>query len=173
MDSVTEETSAPVDPTMVDTGDGYDDYFGVSDTGRTTLPDGKQWIEWKVLNEGERRKYLNRQNRELALKKGGDAVMKMAPGDDRFHLLSTAIVGWNLHRRDKTGQFVPVPFSKNTLEEWLNVAPPKIVDLVEKDVRKANPWLLNDLSIEEIDKEIAALEEMREVKRKEMEGKES
>lgn len=144
-----------------------EDYFGVAETHRTLLPDGVSFIEWKVMTEGERRRYLNATNREVKLQKGsGDTVVNMRPGDDRWHLLTTAIVGWNLKRNNAA-----VPFSKQSLEEWLNVAPPRIVDLVEKEIRRGNPWLLADMSVEDIDREIASLNEMRETKLKELEGK--
>lgn len=164
------DSTRPIDPdTPTPTSTALavqEDYFGVADTHRTILPDNVSFIEWKVMNEGERRRYLNATNREVKLQKGGDTVIGMRPGDDRWHLLTTAIVGWNLKR---AGQ--DVTFSRQQLEEWLNVAPPRIVDLVEKDIRRGNPWLLAEMTVEDIDKEIASLQEMRETKIKELEGK--
>lgn len=152
---VSTETGVPVD------------YFDFEEVNRTWLPDGVQWVEHRSLNEGERRKYLNKTNRELKVQRAtGDAVMRMAPGDERKALLESAIVGWNLYRKGE-----PVAFNKAILQQWLETGPPKIIDLVEKDIRKANSWLQADMSVEDLDREIAALQELRDQKLKEEEGK--
>lgn len=149
------------------------DYFGFSETHQVYLPDGVSWIEHQTLNEGARREYLNKVNKEVAIKRlSGDAVMKMQSGDDKHALLESAIVGWNLSRG---GQ--PIPFSKGSkgsnLSQFLVMADPKVVDIIEKDVRKHNTWLMADLSVEDIQKQIDDLEEMKSVKIKEEEGNDS
>lgn len=142
------------------------DYFGFSSTERFTFPDGVSFVELKVLNEGERRKYQNSVNRELKIARGtGEAQLKMRPGDDRTELLKSAITGWNLHR---AGQ--PVAFNSTNLEMFLNNADPAIIDKIEKRVRMMNPWLLSDLTVEQIDEEIASLQELREKKLEEEQG---
>lgn len=145
----------------------YDDYFGTDQTFKTFLPDGVSYIETKLLAEGERKKYLNETNRDVTLEKvTGNAKFRMQPGTERAALLSQAIVGWNLRR---AGQ--PVVFGKRELETFLDKANPKTIDLIEKDIRKQNPWLLADLSVEDIDREIADLTELRAKKVEEEEGK--
>ncbi len=149
------------------------DYFGFEETFEVTLPDGLSKIIHKRLTEGDRRNYLDKVNREVRLQKTtGDAIMKMQAGQERHVLLDAAIVGWNLQR---AGQ--PVPFSKgsqgSTLAQFLNAADPKVVDIIEKAIRKENPWLMADLSVEDIDQQIAELQEMRDVKVKEEEGNDS
>lgn len=154
-DGVATETNTPAD------------YFGTSETFFVYLPDGISFVEHKLLNEGERRKYLNAINRDVTVKRGtGDATIRTAPGDERHALLEVAIVGWNLR---KNGD--PVSFSPHSLRNFLENASPRIIDIIEKEIRKANPWLLAEMSVEDIDKEIAALEEMRAVKVKEDAGK--
>jgi len=147
------------------------DYFAFDETLTITLPDGVSWIQHKKLNEGARRQYLNKVNRDVTLKRAtGDAIVRMATGDERHALLVQAIVGWNLV---KNGQ--PMPFSKGspgaTLEQFLDKTDPSIVDLIEREVRRANPWLLQEMSVEDIDKQIAELQEMRATKMKEEQGK--
>lgn len=143
------------------------DYFGFEETYVLPLPDGRQTIEHKVLNEGQKRKYQNSINRDVVIQRAtGDAKMRMAPGDERHHLLKTAITGWNMFRN---GQ--PYAFSPRNLDDFLELAPPRIIDLIEKEVRKANPWLLQDMSVEDIDKEMANLQEMRDKKVEEEAGK--
>jgi hypothetical protein len=149
------------------------DYFGFEETHRVVLQDGKSWIEHQTLNEGARRNYMNKVNREVRLQKSGDAFMKMATGDERHALLESAICGWNLVRADKTGVVKPISFSPQALREFLQKAPPGIVDLIEKDIRDKNPWLVGDVTIEDIDEQIAELNELREKKVLEAEGKES
>ncbi len=144
------------------------DYFGFASTARFTFPDGVSWLDLKVLNEGERRRYQNESNREIKLGRsgGGDASLKMRPGDDKHLLLAMSITGWNLVKGG-----VPVPFNKNIVDQFLANADPSIIDKIEKRIRELNPWLLSEMSLEDIDEEIRNLEEMRNVKLREEEGK--
>jgi hypothetical protein len=145
------------------------DYFAFEETEQVFLPDGTSFVEIKVLTEGDRKKYQNKLNRDVKLERTtGDAIMQMATGEERHALLESAIVGWNLMKNGR-----PIPFQASTLKEFLNSANPRIVDIIEKAVRKSNPWLMADLSVEDIDKQIAELEEMREVKVREEEGKDT
>jgi hypothetical protein len=149
-------------------------YFGFSVKHQVMLPDGVSYIEHQELNEGSRKKYLDNLNREVAIKKvSGDAHMKLQSGTDKHILLEEAICGWNLLGPDMK----PVGFNKmgkgSSLMQFLDSADPTIIDLIEKDIRKHNPWLMSDMSVEDIDKQIAELEEMREAKVKEEAGKEN
>ena len=147
------------------------DYFGFDETFKVYLPDGVSYIEHSVLNEGSRRKYMNSVNREVRLQKSGDAFMKMAGGDERHALLEAAIVGWNLTRYDqRSGEYKNVRFNKQELQAFLDVAPPSVVDVIEKDIRDKNPWLTGDVTIEDIDEQMAELKELREKKVQEAEG---
>lgn len=144
-----------------------DDYFGFEESHKAYLPDGKSFIEHKTLNHGARKSYLNKTNRDLKINRAsGDASISMKPGDEKDELLKAAVTGWNLVRAGE-----PVPFTKHAFDQWLQNADPRLVDIVEKDIRKKNPWLLAEMSIEDIDKEIESLQAMREVKLKEEEGK--
>jgi len=149
------------------------DYFGFDEVHRVMLDDGVSYIEHRTLTEGARRKYMNTVNREVRLQKSGDAFMKMATGDERHALLESAIVGWNLVRASKDGVLSPITFSPGALKQFLDKAPPGVVDRIEKDIRDKNPWLVGDVTIEDIDEQIAELNELREKKVQEAEGKES
>lgn len=156
-----------LDPPRADTISGQQDYFGFAQNERHMLPDGRSWVDLAVLNEGQRRRYQNGTSRELKLKRNsGDAMLKMATGDDKYELLKVAIVGWNLQRNGS-----PVAFNPQTLEQFLSGANPKIIDDIEKRVRKMNPWLLSEMTVEQIDEEIASLQEMRAVRAEEEAGK--
>lgn len=146
------------------------DYFAFGETFQCFLPDGVSYVEHKSLNEGSRRKYLNQVNREVTLERGsGNARMKLASGDEKHLLLEEAIVGWNLQQNGK-----PLSFSKgsggSTLNQFLAAADPSIIDLIEKDVRKHNKWLLNEVTVEGIKEQIADLEEMLQEKLEEEAG---
>jgi hypothetical protein len=142
------------------------DYFGFEEVSRVTLPDGVSYVEHRTLTEGQRRKYLNGINRDVVIQKAtGDARVAMRPGDERYSLLKVALCGWNLQQN---GQ--PVLFNDRNLEKFLESAPPKVIDVIDKEVRKANAWLIEDMSVEDIDKEIATLQELRETKLEEDSG---
>lgn len=141
------------------------DYFGFTGNQRYVLPDGVSYVDIKVMNEGERRKFQNQTNRDVKFHKGGEAAMKLRPGDDRFELLSIAIVGWNLVNN---GQ--PVVFNPRSLAMFLESADPKIIDGIEKAVRLANPWLLAEMSADDIRAEIRDLEDLLEKKLEEEAG---
>lgn len=147
---------------------GQVDYFGFSETREIMLPDGKSWLKQKIWTEGDRKRFQNKTQRDVRLQKGsGDAIVRMAAGEERWDLITTAITDWNLVKQGKR-----VPFNDSNLKKFLEATSPKIVDLIEKEIRKANPWLLSDMSLEDIDREIAQLQELREEKVKEEEGKE-
>lgn len=154
----------------------FEDYFGFGETHTWYFPDGKQFITYKVMNEGEKAKFQKATNRDITLQRTtGDARIKTDPADERWQLLDTCVTGWNLMRKSASGKFEPVPFSKgspgSTLHQWLQVANPRLVESLEFEIRMANPWLQGEMSVEDIDKELDRLNEMREAAVKREEGK--
>jgi hypothetical protein len=133
------------------------DYFGFQEEETFYLPDGQSWITFQKMNEGKRAAFQKASSRDLVLeRRSGDARMKVDPGGDRHALIRSSITGWNLKRQ---GQ--PVPFHEKSVKDFLELADPRIVDELEKAIRKANPWLIADMSPEDIQKEIDSLEEMK------------
>lgn len=130
------------------------------------LPDGVSYVEIKFFSEGDRTRYQDKTRGGMKLKKGGDAEIAIHPGQERNALLTSAIVGWNLVRAGR-----PFPFTPGNLRTFLEVADPRVVDDIEKAVRVANPWLLGDVSLEDLEKEYVALGELIEAKRNEEAGK--
>lgn len=134
------------------------DYFGFEERHRVTLPDGISWVEFDVMSEGDRRKYLNEQNKGIHINRATqDARIDTAPGDERWSLLRNTLVGWNLMQNG-----TPVPFSRAKLDMFLENANPRIVDVIETQVRLAHPWLGAEMTVEDIDREIENLNAQRE-----------
>lgn len=149
----------------------YEDYFGFRDIRQWYFPDGRQHIEFKVMNEGDRKQYQSQTRADLeVVRSTGNARMSMNPAEERHILLGTSITGWHLVQKTPQGVFKPVAFSKQTLSAWLLQADPRIIDQLEKEIRKANPWLMQDMTVADIDKELDSLREMREVAVKREQG---
>lgn len=144
------------------------DYFGFTDQQKHFLPDGKQFFLLQRMNEGQKARYQREIRSDITIQRStGDAKMKTDPASERHALIKACVINWNLRTRDPhTRDIVEVPFTlsagKINLESWLSVADPKIVEDLEKACRKLNPWLLADMSVEDIDREIDSLREMRE-----------
>lgn len=157
----------PENPVVTpDTNEGYEDYWGVSETRRYTLPDGKQWIEFKIMDEGDKTKFQKMTNSDLIVQRSGDSRIKIDPARERHELIKSSVTNWNLMQRGQDGQWSPAPFGgARSLEQWLEKAPPKIVEDLELEIRKANPWMQADMSVEEIDKEIERLQDLRRLAR--------
>lgn len=113
------------------------DFFDVLEEYQCLFPDGTQYVSVKVMNEGDRRRYLNKTNREVRMNaQTREMKMQSAAGDDKHALLKIAITGWNVYKAGR-----PVPFNEHGLEQALNNWPPAIVDLIEQKVTEVNPWL--------------------------------
>jgi hypothetical protein len=135
------------------------DYFGFQATEKFHLPDGLSWIEFRVMNEGDKLKFQKKTGRDINIdRRSGDARIKMDPGTERHELIITCCVNWNLTRNGEL-----VPFGDRSIRDFLELANPRVVEDLEKAIRKANPWLLGEMTVEDIDKEIADLQEMRVV----------
>lgn len=133
------------------------DYFGVDEVHRFMLPDGISYVEHKTMTEGARRKYQAATNKDVKLSKAGDATIKMAPGEERVALLDAALCGWNLKKGGKD-----MSFSPSARREFMDAASPTIIDLIIDDIREHNAWLMADLTVEDIDKEIENLKQQRD-----------
>lgn len=169
------ETTLPGDqgqvrqlPEAVVDDTGYVDYFGFDERDRWTLPDGKQWIEFKLLNEGDRAKFLKATRSDVHLnQKSGEARIPFDQSNDRKQLLLHSCTDWHMVRRDGS-RWIPIPFQNNGtpgcgFAQWIDKANPAILAQLEKKIRMANPWLMSEMSSEQIQKEIDDLTEMLQV----------
>lgn len=141
-----------------------DDYFGFNETKKFIFPDGVTFIEFSVMNEGQRTEYQKKTSRDVRLERAtGDARMKMDASLERHELIKNTIVSWNLTRGGVPLDQPHTSKGKTQLGDFLTLANPKLIDELEKEIRKANPWLLADMTSEDIQKEIDNLEEMKQV----------
>jgi hypothetical protein len=145
----------------------YEDYFGFEETKTFTLPDGRQQIFFAVMNEGAKSKFQQKVNRDIHLNRAtNDARIKTDPAGERRALIEESVTGWSLMRRNAaSGQWEPAPFSKGSpgseLSKWLDKANPNLVEKLEDAIRKANPWLLGEMTVEQIDEEMQRLADLR------------
>lgn len=149
-DTITSPESQPaVDTPTVD-------YWGTDETHRYNLPDGMQWFEFKIMNEGDRAKFQKLTNQDMEVRQDRSARLKVDPVAERHTLIKTSVIGWNLWKDGES-----ILFSSHMLNKWLDVAPPKIVDELEFEIRKANPWMQAEMDSEEIQKEIDRLYDLK------------
>lgn len=147
----------------------FTDYFGFAETHEYVLPDGKQKIFFKTMNEGDKAQFQKLTQRDLTLERqSGNARMKINPAEERHALIKASVTGWDLHRGGR-----PYQYSQRALDDVLKLFPPKIIEGLELAIRKANPWLIADATVEEIDRQIEELQELREEAAKRESGEDS
>jgi hypothetical protein len=136
-------------------------YWGVDSFDKWYLPDGVQYFQFKIMNEGEKVQFEKLTNNDLVVNRDQSARVKVDPSAARHALIKTCVNDWHLFAPDATGQLGEAKFAKPLLEKWLTVADPKIVEELEFAIRMANPWMQSEMSVEEIDKEIDRLHDVR------------
>lgn len=135
-----------------------EDYFGFQSTERFVLPDGVQYIVFEVMNEGKKTQFQKLTSKDLVIQRNQDARMKMDPAQERHELIRQSVTDWSLYRGG-----APIPFNPRNLKDFLELTNPKLVEELEKAIRKANPWLMTDMKSEDIKREIDNLTEMYEL----------
>lgn len=161
-------SEAPINPSAVtepqlgaDDFAGFEDYWGTDETVNVYLPDGKQFFVVQPMNEGAKAKFQKLTSKSILLKQGsGDAAIDVDPAGERHTLIKNSVVNWHLFQR-VDGEWVPQPFSTRALDMWLDKAPPKAVEHIEHQIRLVNPWLQAEMTVEEIDKELERLYDLR------------
>lgn len=129
------------------------DYFGFAQTFRHNLPDGVSYIEFKSLDEGGKSKFQRETQRPVNIAKGGGASVIIDPAAQRHVLIRESVTGWNLKRGGRE-----IPFNLRNLQDFLQLADPRIVEGLEKAIRAENLWLIEDVSSEQLREEINSLE---------------
>jgi hypothetical protein len=158
--------SPAVEAIEPDPFNGFENYYAFDVKEKWYFPDGKQWIEYRKMTEGDRAKYLKATRSDVHLnQKSGEARIPFDQSNDRMELLLASITNWYLVSW-VTGRPEFVPFQSGSskggvVAQWIQRADPQVLGQLEKAIRKCNPWLLNEMSVEQIDKEIADLQELR------------
>lgn len=140
------------------------DYFTFEEKQRWYFPDGKHYVEFQAMTEGDRRKYQSKTMTTMTMNRAsGDSKIGINVARDREALLDISVTGWFMERRDGLGNIVEVNFNdkNNGWKAWSEKANPKFIEDIEKAIRQANPWMQADLDIEEIDNEIDRLQTLR------------
>lgn len=136
-------------------------YFGFDEILQAMFPDGVTYLEHRVLTEGKRTAYNKSLKRVVRVQNvTKDALMNTPTGEERAALMEVAVFDWNLIGPDRK----PIPFNLNNLRKFVENANPAIIDHLYKQIAEANPWLNSEVTVEDIDAEIANLQEMREKK---------
>lgn len=136
------------------------DYWGTDEKQKWYLPDGQQYFEFKIMDEGAKVQFQKLTNQDLIVNRDNTAKVRVDPATERHTLIKTSVVDWNLYKV-VDGVPEPVKFSPQLLNKWLTVAPPKIVEDLEHAIRLANPWMQEEMTLEEVDKEIDRLTEIK------------
>jgi hypothetical protein len=159
-------SDAPTAPPVV-VEDQYEDYFGFAKTEAYTLPDGKQQIFFQVMNEGQKTQFQKKISMDIHVnQQTRDTRIKTDVAGERRALITSSVTGWSLKQRNPQGQWVDAQFGNNgtpgdLLNQWLDKADPKIVEGLEDAIRKANPWLQQEMTVEQIDEEMSRLADLR------------
>jgi hypothetical protein len=149
----------------------FQNYWGAQNVKRWLLPDGEQWIEFKTQDEGLKAQYQQRTNRDITFDKTGNTKMGIDPVTDRHTLIEMSVTNWHMFipkSEDLSPAELADPdnwdeaaFSPKLIREWLRRGDPKVIQDLEVEIRMANPWMQSEMTVEEIDKEIARLNEVR------------
>lgn len=136
-------------------------YWGTDEFHKFELPDGVQWIEFKIMNEGAKTRFQKLTNQDLTIGRDQTAKVRMDPAEERHTLIKESVTDWHLFMPKPGGGMEEAKFSGAMLQNWLNVAPPEIVEELETHIRKANPWMTSEMTVEAVDKEMARLRDLR------------
>src|SRR5690348_6898499 len=102
----------------------YEDYWGTDEVHKHYLPDGKQYFEFTIMNEGDKAKFQRQTNQDISIGRDGSGKVRMDPATERHTLIKTSVVGWNLMQKAPDGTFSPMPWAPRNLDLWLEKALP-------------------------------------------------
>jgi hypothetical protein len=150
------------------------DYWsGPPEAQRWYFPDGVQYLEWIPLNHGGRAAYQRATQVDMNIDhRSKDVKIKGNLGADVDALVNLCTIDWKMFRGGQQ-----VTFSRGVdspgalLNQWLKQADPALVDRYVQVLRRANPWLTSELTVEEIDQQIEDLKALRLDVEKVVEGK--
>lgn len=154
-------------------------YFGFSSTerwyfpGQSRIPDDrKQYLVVKKMSEGDKARFQKTTNRDIRIQRTtGDARMSMDAVAERHELIRISVTDARVMMPGPDGK---LRFDDKKVEvvvkNLLDNGDPDVVQQLEKFIRELNPWMRADMSVEEIDKEIERLQEIKREKADEEAG---
>lgn len=170
------DTLEPTNPNTAAPGVEYDapfeDYWGTQEVHRFLLPDGKQYFDIKPMDEGGKTRFQKKTNKGVRVnQRSQDAHLDLDPADERHTLIKESVVSFKIMQKGADGQWSEFPCPpegdsrlKSSIEKLLEKFNPKVIQDLEFFIRTKNPWMQADMDIEEIDKEIDRLHELRRQK---------
>lgn len=150
-------------------GESYENYWGVDETFKFMLPDGKQYFEIKPMNEGAKSKFQKITNKGVRMnQRTQDATIDVDPANERHTLIKESVVSYHIMQRmpDSTWEEYPCPSPddsrfRRSLEQMLDAFNPKAIQDLEFFIRTKNPWMQADMDVEQIDEELDRLQKLR------------
>jgi hypothetical protein len=123
-------------------------YFGTEEKRKFYLdPDKTQWIEHKVMTEGQRQLYNERISEPVTINNTtGESKINVTLGKDRQALIEIAVVGycilWGEERMTMQDQKVSGMWTNQSQWEQIkNGMPTEIADALILDIYDLNDWL--------------------------------
>lgn len=150
-------------------GESYENYWGVDETFKFYLPDGKQFFEIKPMNEGAKSKFQKITNKGVRMnQRTQDATIDVDPANERHTLIKESVVSFFIMQKGPDGSWSEYPCPpagdsrfKNSLQMLLDQFNPKAIQDLEFFIRTKNPWMQADMDVEQIDEEIDRLTQLR------------
>lgn len=148
-------TGHVVEPTEAQ---AYEDYWGVQETFRYELPDGKQFFEIVPMDEGAKTRFQKLTNKGIRMnQRSQEATLDVDPADERHTLIIESVVNWNIMQKGPDGTFSPLPcpddeqrrkrIIRDTILAKFN---PKVIQDLEFFIRTKNPWMQSDQNLEDL-----------------------
>lgn len=157
---MTQNTVTPdaVNPEADQTGEYYEDYWGVQETHRYELKDGKQYFEIVPMDEGAKTRFQKLTNKGIRMnQRTQDATIDVDPSDERHTLIMESVVGWNLMQKAADSSWSPLPCPEDEQrrkrvirETILTKMNPKVIQDLEFFIRTKNPWMQADQELDDL-----------------------
>lgn len=158
----------------------YEDYWGVDETFRFVLKDGKQYFDIKPMDEGAKTRFQKMTNKGIRMnQRSQEATIDVDPADERHTLIRESVVDWKIMQRGPDGQFSEFicptddKMRKRAIDQLLERFNPKVVQDLEFFIRTKNPWMQADQKLEDLLEQRDELDILIKQKREEEMGETS
>jgi hypothetical protein len=179
---MTQDTITPdsINPNEAQSGEYYEDYWGVDETFKYMLPDGKQYFEIVPMNEGAKTRFQKMTNKGIRMnQRSQEATIDVDPADERHTLIHQSVISWRIMQRSADGTFSEFPCPtddgrrRRALEQLLEKFNPKVVQDLEFFIRTKNPWMQADMDLDSLYEERERIEELIKQRKEQEAGEDS